>query len=66
MSRRYILSLILAVALIGALGYFYGGGSVPAGQAPLQSLTGRNLNSFKDTFNAANHDVRVLLLLSPT
>jgi hypothetical protein len=66
MSRKYILSAIPALALIGALGYFYGGSEVPTGQAPLEKLDGQNLVDVKNAFNAAKDDVRVLLLLSPT
>jgi hypothetical protein len=54
------------VGLIGALAYLYGGSRVPSGQAPLQSLTTENLSGIQDSFNAADGNVRVLLLLSPT
>jgi hypothetical protein len=66
MSRKFILSIILAVGLIGALRYFYGGGEAPTGQAPLEKLTSQNLTDIRSAFNAAQDDVRVLLLLSPT
>jgi hypothetical protein len=64
MKRKLILGLTLA--LIGALVYSYGGGQVPAGQAPLQRLTPQNLSAIRNSFNAAKDDARVLLLLSPT
>lgn len=57
---------ILGVALAGSLIYYYSGGQVPRGQAPLQSLTAQNLIEIKNSFNAAKGEVRVLLLLSPT
>jgi hypothetical protein len=66
MNRKYILSAILTVALVGALFYFYGGSRAPSGQAPLLRLTTQNAATIKDAFNAAKGDVRVLLLLSPT
>lgn len=66
MSRKYILLAIPLVALVVALGYFYGGSQAPIGQPPLQSLTAQNLSGIEDAFNAVKDDVRVLLLLSPT
>ncbi|HVP48238.1 MAG TPA: hypothetical protein VMT32_16710 [Bryobacteraceae bacterium] len=66
MKRKSVLAAILALAFVGALVYFNGGGQVPSGQAPLQSLTPQNLTEIKNSFNAATDDVRVLLLLSPT
>jgi hypothetical protein len=66
MNRKYILSAVLAAAIVGALIYLYAGSKVPAGQAPLQSLTPQNLAEIKNGFNAANDDVKLLLLLSPT
>jgi hypothetical protein len=64
MKRKYLLSIILALALVGGLGYYYGGHQTPAGQAPLQQLT--KTSDLRDAFNAAQGDVRILLLLSPT
>lgn len=66
MKRKYIPGALMAVALLAALIYFYGGSRVPAGQPPLLSLTPQNVTEFKTAFNAAKEDVRVLLLLSPT
>jgi len=66
MKRAYIVGAIL-VALLAAAGlYVYGGGQTPAGQPPLQNLSTRSVGEIKNHFNAANDDVRVLLLLSPT
>jgi hypothetical protein len=64
MKRKYLLSIILALALVGGLAYYYGGHQAPAGQAPLQQLT--KTSDLRDAFNAAKGDVRILLLLSPT
>ena len=66
MKRKYIISGVLAMLLLAALVYFYGGSEVPAGQPPLLSLTAQNVAQVKDAFNAAKDDARVLLLLSPT
>ena len=64
--RKFLFGILLGVALIGALVYFYGGGQVPPGQVALQSLTTQNVSEIKYSFNAAKDQVRVLLLLSPT
>lgn len=65
MRRRLIILAILVVIFLAGV-YFYGGSQAPAGQPALVSLNAANLEGIKDQFNAANHDVRVLLLLSPT
>ena len=66
MKRKYILSGILTVSFLAALVYFYGGSQAPSAQPPLKSITAQNVADVKSQFNAANDDVRVLLLLSPT
>jgi hypothetical protein len=66
MNRKYTLIAVFAIALAGALFYFYGGSRTPTGQPPLQKLTTQNVAEVKDAFNAAKGDIRVLLLLSPT
>ncbi len=66
MKGRYIVGAVLAALLIAAALYLYGGGQVPVAQAPLRSVTAENVAEIKNEFNAANGDVRVLLLLSPT
>jgi hypothetical protein len=65
MKPKYILGALATVLLL-ALIYFYGGSQAPSGQPPLKSLTPQNVAEVKNQFNAANDDVRVLLLLSPT
>jgi len=66
MKRKYSLGALVAVLVLAALLYFYGGSQAPAGQPPLDSLTARNVAEVKNQFNAAQDEVRVLLLLSPT
>jgi hypothetical protein len=66
MKSRHVVGLVLVLSLVAVLFYFYGGSRVPAGQAPLRSLTTGTVAQIKNEFNAAKADVRVLLLLSPT
>ena len=66
MRRKHILIAAVAIALAGALFYFYGGHKTPNCQPPLRRLTTQNVAEVKNAFNAAKDDVRVLLLLSPT
>jgi hypothetical protein len=66
MRAKYILGALVALSLLAALGYFYGGSQAPSGQAPLRNLTAQNVAEVKNEFNAAKDNVRVLLLLSPT
>lgn len=66
MKRKHIFSALLAVLLLAALVYFYGGSQAPPGQPPLRRLTAHSGAEFKNEFNSAKNDVRVLLLLSPT
>ena len=66
MKRKHIVGAIIALVVLVALFYFYGGSQTPPGQAPLRSLTAQNIGEIRDEFNAAKSDVRVLLLLSPT
>ena len=65
MKRKYIFGA-LAILLLAALFYLYGGSQAPSGQPPLRSLTAQNAVDVKNEFNAAISEVRVLLLLSPT
>jgi hypothetical protein len=66
MKRKYVVSGVLALVLIGAAVYFYAGSNTPSGQSPLMRLTTQNTVAVKNAFNTAKDDVRVLLLLSPT
>ena len=65
-GRKKIVAGVCALAVAGALVYFYGGSETPPGQAPLARLTPQNVSQVKTAFNAAKEDVRVLVLLSPT
>lgn len=66
MSRKTILAIPGALLLCGGLFYFYGGHHAPQGQTPLTDITPESLADLESAFNAANHDVRLLILLSPT
>ena len=66
MNRKRVFSAVISIALVGALLYFYGGGQTPQGQPPLTRLTTPNATDVKSAFNAAEDDVRVLVLVSPT
>ena len=66
MKRKYIIGMVVALLLLGALIYVYGGSQAPPGQPPLRSLTAQNVGEIKSEFNAAKNEVRVLVLLSPT
>ena len=66
MKRKHIVGAFIALVVLVALFYFYGGSKTPSGQAPLRSLTAQNIGEIRDEFNATKSDVRVLLLLSPT
>jgi hypothetical protein len=65
-GRKYILAATVALLIMGALGYFYGGSQTPPGQPPLARLAVENVSQLRAAFNAAKDDVRVLVLLSPT
>ena len=58
------IGVIAAAALAGW--HYYGGTTVPAGQPALMSLTARNFDELRTSFNVASGDVRIILLLSPT
>ena len=66
MNRKRTLIAISAFLAIGLAFYFYGGHEAPVGQPPLARLTPQTLSDLKNAFNAANSEVRVLVLLSPT
>lgn len=67
MNRRRALALTLLVALIGAFGWWrFGSRIVPAGQPPLVTLDSASMVAFREDFNRAVGDVRIIVLLSPT
>jgi hypothetical protein len=66
MKARSVVGAVLTALLIAAAMYLYGGSQTPAGQPPLRNVTAENVADIRNEFNAANGDVRVLLLMSPT
>lgn len=66
MKRKYLAGATAVTILIALMIYTYLGGHTPRGQPPLQTLTVQNIAEIRNQFNAANDNVRVLLLLSPT
>ncbi len=55
--RRQRLAVLALVASMVCL---------PGGAAPLANLDAQSLASFRDRFNAAADEIRIILLLSPT
>jgi len=47
MKHRYLIGGFLALVLVAALVYFYGGSQAPSGQPPLKSLTAQNVAEVK-------------------
>jgi len=66
MNRKRIFSVVLAVALLGAAYYFYGGSSTPKGQPRLVSFSSGDLTPLKGAFNDSATSIRVVVMLSPT
>jgi len=67
--RRSILLVAAALALAGGgvVGWhLLAPRATPAGQAPLTDLSREGLAAFRDAFNAAGDEVRLVALLSPT
>jgi len=73
MRLRTALKVGLAIAAVGllaaglAIAWFQlAPRRVPDGQPPLARLDPSSLDAFRDTFNAHDDEVRLLVLLSPT
>lgn len=66
MSRTKLFSIVAALAVAGALFYFYTGHEAPPGQTALVDLKPENADTFRSAFNASKGEIRLLLLLSPT
>lgn len=70
--RRALASILLiaAVVTVVCLAVFlwlkYSPRRVPPGQPPLASIAAGSVPAFRDAFNAAESEVRILALLSPT
>jgi hypothetical protein len=66
MTRKRVLWLVLAIAILAVGFYLWGSSSTPPGQPPLISLNEANVSQFQQSFNAAFSNTRIVLLLSPT
>jgi hypothetical protein len=66
MTRKRVLWLVLAIAILAVGFYLWGSSSTPPGQPPLVSLNEINISQFQQSFNAAFSNTRIVLLLSPT
>jgi hypothetical protein len=64
MVRRLGASFLLATVV--TLGSACGPGTAPVGQPAMATLTKGNLESFREAFNQASGQTRIILLLSPT
>ncbi len=66
MKTRYVVLVVALLALVALAWYGWGPSRTPAGQPPLASLHKDDVASFREAFNGAADEVRVVLLLSPT
>jgi len=65
-SIKYALWVVGVIAAFLIVWYFWLSKGTPPGQPPLTSLTRSNLDHFKNDFNGAGDEARLVLLLSPT
>ena len=66
-GRGIVVVLSIVVILGVALGfYFLRNHDTPGDQEPLTDLNTKTLEAFKDRFNRASDQQRIILLLSPT
>jgi hypothetical protein len=66
LSIRYALWVVGIIAAFLIVWYLWLSKGTPPGQRPLTSLTENNLDQFKNGFNSAGNEARLVLLLSPT
>jgi hypothetical protein len=65
-STKYALWVVGSIAAISIVWYLWLSKGTPPGQPPLTSLTQNNLDQFRNDFNGAGNEARLVLLLSPT
>ena len=67
MSRRAVLFLALALAVVAAIAFDrFAAAETPDGQPPLATIDGAVMERLRSDFNAAAEGARIVLLLSPT
>lgn len=64
--NKYVLRLVGIIIAFLIVWYLWLSKGTPLGQPPLTSLTQNNLAHFKNDFNDAKDEARLVLLLSPT
>ena len=64
MARRSV-RILLVVTVLAASGAC-GPGTTPAGQPPMAQITRESVEGFREAFNRASDQARIVLLLSPT
>lgn len=65
-STKYALWVVGIIAAFLIVWYLWLSKGTPPGQPPLTSLAQNNLDHFKNDFNRAGDEARLVLLLSPT
>jgi hypothetical protein len=65
-SMKYALWVFGVIAAFLIVWYLWLAKGTPPGQPPLTSLTQHNFDHFKNDFNGAGDEARLVLLLSPT
>jgi len=63
---KYALWVVGIIAAFLIVWYLWLSKGTPPGQPPLTSLTQGNLDHFKNDFDGAGDEARLVLLLSPT
>jgi hypothetical protein len=63
---KYVYWVVGIIAAFLIVWYLWLSKGTPPGQPPLTSLTQNNLDHFRNDFNGAGDEARLLLLLSPT
>ncbi len=66
MKGKHILWIAVAVVVIGAGYYLFGGSATPKGQPPLTRVNSQNISELKTAFNNSAASPRMLVMLSPT
>lgn len=66
--KRLLLLTTLAIVVVAgyAAWHVWGISSAPEGQPPLVEISQQNYAGFRDAFNAAAGEPRIIALLSPT
>jgi hypothetical protein len=67
---RRTLAIFAAIAVVtlvsGLVWWRFAPRRTPGGQPPLATLDAASLSAFRDAFNAAGGEIRIVALLSPT